>query len=539
LPAADPIEADVCIVGSGTAGAAIASEFAPCNLRVVVLESGGLKRQAAADALNEVENVGRPRELDQWNVRNRILGGSSATWGGRCTTLDDIDYEVREWVPHSGWPVAAEHMEPYLRRAAPYLGLTISSEVGDAFWSLAGRPDPMPAIDKELLISMFWQFAKDKSLDCVRFGKRLTSLHGTDLRIIVNATVTHINLNDVRTAVESVEVSDQNGERRLVSARCIVLCAGAIENTRLLLASNRQLPAGIGNQNDLVGRFLMDHPRGKVGSFDPATTLSLQKWLGVYNVKSPLGSNLFWRGLRLSPEVQRKRRLLNCVVFLEPELADDDPWNALKEILRGRPSARGAMIVASHAGWLARGLHRYVVERNGLPRKLDRLNLTCIVEQRPDPDSRITLSDRIDRFGVPLPRIDWRISDQEGETVRSAARMIESEFSRLSIEPPALEGWVTNGEPLPASFRDHAHAAGTTRMSGSPKSGVVDANCEVHGVRGLFISGASVFPTVGHANPVQMIVAMAIRLADRLKRRLAEGVVRADEAAAMNVTAAG
>ncbi|MBV9561736.1 MAG: GMC family oxidoreductase [Bradyrhizobium sp.] len=523
MPAADPIEADLCIIGSGPAGATIASELAPGHLRVVVLESGGLARQASADALNEIENVGRPRELDQWNVRNRVLGGSSATWGGRCTVLDSIDYEARDWVPHSGWPIAAEQIEPYLQRAAPYLGLIIGSDPGDAFWSLAGRPDPMPAIDKELLVSMFWQFARDRSnpLNCVRFSERLMSLRGTDVRVLVNATVTHINLNHARTAVESVEVRSTDGEHRLVSARCVVLCAGGIENARLLLASNRQIQAGVGNQNDLVGRYLMDHPRGKIGSFDPARTSSLQRWLGVYNAKTPFGSNLFWRGLRLSPNMQRKLRLLNCVVFLEPELAADDPLNALKQILRGRPSARNAMIVASHAGWLAKGLHRYFVERNGLPRKLDRLNLTCIVEQRPDPDSRITLADRTDLFGVPLSRIDWRVGDQERATVRSVARMVEREFRRLSIEAPAIEAWVTDEEPLPVSFLDHGHPAGTTRMSRHPERGVVDPDCEVYGVNGLFVSGASVFPTVGHANPAHMIVAMAVRLSDTLKKRLA------------------
>jgi choline dehydrogenase-like flavoprotein len=282
------------------------------------------------------------------------------------------------------------------------------------------------------------------------------------------------------------------------------------------------ISTGIGNQNDLVGRFLMDHPRGKVGSFDPLNTEALQKWLGVYNVRGDRGYNLFRHGFRLSPHFQRENGLLNCAVFLEDELAADDPWNALKEILRGRPSIQNAAIIGSSFGLFTKGLYRYFVEKNGLPRKIDQLNLTCIVEQRPNPDSRVTLSNRTDRFGMPLSRIDWRTSDQEAETVKAIARLVDAEFKRLGVERPLLESWVLNDETLPPDFHDHAHPTGATRMSADPQNGVVDPHCEVNGVNGLFVSGTSVFPTVGHANPTQMIVAMAIRLADTLKRRLAD-----------------
>ena len=79
-------ECDICIVGTGPAGSTLARELSHSGQRVTVLESGGLERDDATDGLNEVENVGRARVLDQWEVRNRILGGSSHTWGGRCAS---------------------------------------------------------------------------------------------------------------------------------------------------------------------------------------------------------------------------------------------------------------------------------------------------------------------------------------------------------------------------------------------------------------------------------------------------------------------
>ena len=101
IPEDEIIEGDVCIVGSGPAGGTIVRELASSNLRVILLESGGLDIQTSADALNEIENVGMPRGLDQSLARNRVLGGTSYLWGGRCVGLDEIDYQQRAWVPHS------------------------------------------------------------------------------------------------------------------------------------------------------------------------------------------------------------------------------------------------------------------------------------------------------------------------------------------------------------------------------------------------------------------------------------------------------
>jgi choline dehydrogenase-like flavoprotein len=291
-----------------------------------------------------------------------------------------------------------------------------------------------------------------------------------------------------------------------------------------LLASRRAISAGLGNQNDLVGRFLMDHPRGRLGAFDVANSEPLQRWLGVYNLKSSKGSHRFRHGLRLSPNYQRNNGLLNCAVWLNEFVTEDDPWNALARILRGRGTlAKDALFVASNLGLVAKGLNQFLIQRNGMPRKLDRLELLCIVEQQPDPESRITLSDRVDRFGVPISRINWKINQQEERTVRTIGRLVQAEFRRLSLNELCLDDWLVRDEGLPLSFPDIAHPTGTTRMSTSPKSGVVDPNCQVHGVRGLFVAGSSIFPTSGHANPTHMIVATAIRLADFLKEQISSG----------------
>ena len=528
IPTGEKIEADICIVGSGPTGATIARELDGKRLRVIVVESGGTERDADVDALNEIENVGRARVMDQWLVRNRLLGGSSNTWTGRCAPFDDIDYKARGWVEYSGWPFTADEMEPFLDRAAPYLGLGIGSGFSDrSFWKLFGRPGFSPELNAELLVPFFWQFSKDdvNRFDYMRFGKSLRN-SACEARVILNATVTSINTDTAGAVARSVELRGRDGALREVSAPRIVLCAGGIENARLLLASRRTNSAGLGNQNDLVGRFLMDHPRGRIGIFDVATSASLQKWFGVYNLKSSRGTHRFRHGFRLSSDYQRKNKLLNSAVWLNEVVTDDDPWNALSRMLRGRGNViKDALSVGSNLGLFAKGLNQFLIQRNGLPRKLERLELQCIVEQQPDPESRITLSERVDRFGMPISRINWKINPPEERTVRTIGRLVQAEFRRLGLNELCLDDWLMRDEGLPLSIPDIAHPTGTTRMAATPKSGVVDPTCQVHGVQGLFIAGSSVFPTSGHANPTHMSVAMAIRLTDVLKKQLSSGAL--------------
>ena len=119
---------------------------------------------------------------------------------------------------------------------------------------------------------------------------------------------------------------------------------------------------------------------------------------------------------------------------------------------------------------------------------------------------------------MPLLRIDWRIGELERRSVIRLNELVGSELRRAGLPEYAPNKHLSEDINWRSQFIDRAHPSGTTRMSDSPRQGVVDRNCKVHGVGGLYIAGSSVFPTAGHANPTLMIVALAIRLADWLKR---------------------
>lgn len=531
IPEAATVHADVCIVGSGPAGLTVARELNGSGAKVLVLESGGQDREASseAEALNTIESVGAPRVMDQALVRNRVLGGSSATWSGRAATFDDLDFAVREWVPFSGWPITREGLERYFVRSIPHLGLAVADNNDPSVIDLVKAK--YPRFDPRLFRPYAWTYSRHdaSSSDVMRFGPRALTSRLDDVRCFTHATVTHVDTNDTGEAVTRLELRAPDGGRRWVTARLVVLCAGGIENARLLLASNRVLDGGVGNRHGVVGRFLMDHPRGPVAHFKPGDSMAVQRLFGDFrlkgNVPTPsagvtiVGSTQLTPGFALSRHIQESEEMLNCSLWIGGELSSDDPLVAAQDLVRLRRPVQSLRNVVSHPLMVGESVKRVMFDDRLALRSMAIVDLQCIVEQRPDRDSRITLSERTDALGVPLSTIDWRISDHEARTVRWAATSFAAEMRRLGLPVPVLPAMITD-EHATFNLPDVAHPSGTTRMSLDPRMGVVDVNCAVHGVDGLFVAGSSVFPTNGHANPTQMIVALAIRLADHLKAEL-------------------
>jgi choline dehydrogenase-like flavoprotein len=570
---ASVFEADLAIVGGGPAGLTIAREFIGTSTQVLVLESGLLDEAPAYAALNELESNGEPNTPAQkqkriafhgessrtwsasqqpYGVRCRALGGSSHAWAGKSAAFDPIDFAARSWVPYSGWPIKRETLDPYLDRAADVLNLGPNT-YDDSLWGLIGMAPPSPRFDVDGLRAFFWQFARSRldQLDIMRFGREFVTFKADNVRVLLNATVRQIRLSDDGSCFEGLEITTIDKVHSRVKAKMAVIAAGGIENPRLLLASNAIHSRGIGNAHDLVGRFLMDHPSARVGQFEAGDVKPIIDRFGFYGLRHGGRTHMYSHGLALTPAVQERDELLNSAVYFKAERSPDDPWDAIKRLLQRNSTKpiRDALSVASHAGLLVKGIGMKVLasdatpgflkdlivnaaiqyspnfvakefQSRGLPHKLTGVSVEAITEQRPNPDSRITLSEKCDRLGVPLAKADWRINDDERRTIVRLARLANDAFVKAGLPAPRLERWVAEERPNDGVIIDMAHMLGTTRMSDSPKSGVIDQDCQVHGVQGLYVAGSSTFPTSGHANPTLMILSIAIRLADTIKLRL-------------------
>ncbi|PZM07428.1 GMC oxidoreductase [Rhizobium tubonense] len=541
------LRADIVIVGGGPAGLTIARELANTKIRVLVVDSGGLEYDIETQALNGVENVGEPvqrsgaetigrgyanelswlNDIPAFELRNRLLGGSSHTWLGKCAAFDDMDFASRPWLRHSGWPFKRRDIQSALDRASELLNLG-PNVYDEGLNRLLRAPPAELGISRDLLRPFFWQFSKERGGDRqpMRFINLARDCDAANVDFLTHATVTEINLDRYGRRISSLDVSSLDGKSATIRADTVVLCGGGIENARLLLASNSVAAAGIGNGRGVVGRYLVDHPRATLIRFTGPGIKAAASQFNFFGLTDRRKTHFYLRGLSLSPEVQAREGLTNCAAYPAQVHAKNNPWAALRRLSRGtrRTALADLSTVVASSGMIASGLYGRLVHKRGLPHKSVELRFDVMAEQQLDPESRITLSDSRDAFGIPRARVDWKIGTVEIESMKRFGRLLCEEFNRVGLPGSQPAEWIAQDDPGKASFIDMAHPSCTTRMGNDPSNSVVDADAMVHGIDGLFIAGSSVFPTGGHANPTLMILALAIRLSDHLKSRHRTGI---------------
>jgi choline dehydrogenase-like flavoprotein len=521
------ITADDTNVGAGAAGIALAREFAGHPCRVALIESGGLDFGHGPQLLYLGENIGLP-SYSTGRSRFRMFGGSTTRWGGQCRPLDPIDFEARDGIDHSGWPLSRSDLEPYYRRAHRICNL------GPYEYSL---PPPGSVggeaveIDDANLESKIFRFSFPSD-----FGQvyRAELAAAANIDVYLNANLIDIEVDEHASQVTGLRIGTLNGLHMRCTAAVYVLACGGIENARLLLASNRVVSAGLGNQRDLVGRFFMDHPYFLLGYYEPALP-RYDKSIYVIEDYDRVGSEQRLNGAwSLSERTLRHEGLNGCAVyFVRRALYKSLPeyfsrggksFTQLIDVARHRElpdghAGRHVRNVIAGLGDVGRTLARQLAE---IARPRPRLALRAVLEATPNPDSRVTLGARRDRFGMPRVQVNWRLNPRDQRGLERLMTVMRGEFGRLKLGP-LIEHHAADDSGWPSSMTGGKHHMGTTRMHADARLGVVDPNCRLHDCANLYVAGSSVFPTGGYANPTLTIVALAVRLADHLKSRLRPG----------------
>lgn len=505
------IESDLCIVGAGPAGLTIARQFVGTDHRVYVLESGGEQLDESARDLADGDVIGHPY-FSLAEARAYVVGGSSHLWGEwmRARPLDPIDFEARPWVAASGWPFGREELDPFYETANKILGLgpfeysvTSSDQKG-----LGEGGDVRPIV-----------FRYSNTFDFERTKQEIDA--SDNVCLVLNATALELELRRDGSAVERAVVSSENPQRFHVAARLFVLAAGGLENARLLLLSRGGSPNGLANSSGLVGTHFMEHPTMRSGIVVPTEPVRSGAFR-FFRREEKNGSAV--RGaLAPSHDAMERREVLNGMVLLTETTrvrASEALRSAaiVREALQGNNSSgeSGVAHLFNLAGH-PRELFDLWRARREPPESEQILRVSVTIEQVPQPSSRVVLGQRRDRFGQPVVALDWRLSDIERRTVRTLQELVDSHFRARGLGH--LEGFLGEERP-PRMFRGEWHQLGTTRMSASPRSGVVDPDGRAHDLPNLYIAGGSVFPTVGFANPTLTIVALSLRLARALETPL-------------------
>jgi choline dehydrogenase-like flavoprotein len=538
VPENETFETDVCIVGAGVAGLTLAREFIGQEFRVCLLESGDLKFNQDVQSLCVGASVGHPY-FPLHEARARFFGGSANFWdldvgkgqvGARLRPLDPIDFEERDWVPHSGWPFSKSVLDPFYERAQAIWQIEPATyDVKE--WEDAEKSPRLPFRpgSVETVIFKFGRrdlFTRDYAYEVTHRAENILTF------LFANAI--GIETDEAARRATRLRVACLEGNRFWVTAKLFILAAGGIETPRLLLLSNRIQNVGLGNQHDLVGRFFMEHLHFWSGFYIPSKP-SVYESAGLYKSIRSVKQVPIIGKLALTEGELRRHRLLNQNFQLMPRAVSyarlhpgirSEGITALQAVRSALRSGRIPSGFMTHLGNVVRGIDDIALNGLGKIRRkvhammangdrIQAFRLAHMAEQVPNPESRVTLSADRDRLGLNRVQLNWQLSPIDILSTVRTQRILDAELRRAGLGRLWIE--MRDATP-PAGLHGGYHHMGTTRMHVNPDHGVVDENCRVHGISNLFIAGPSVFPTGGYANPTLTTVALTVRLADHVKR---------------------
>jgi len=544
------LEADLCIVGGGAAGLSLACALEGSGLSVLLLEAGGRKFDAAAQGGLNGEVAEGSIHSPPHMYRRRVLGGATSIWGGRCVPFDPIDLERRDWVPQSGWPIGWEALSAYYPAAQQYFEAgAYAYDVPEALGP--GAPPTIEGFDDpDITASRIERFSRPTDFGKANSARLAAS---TQVRVLLNAHA--VRLVAENGPVEVLEGASAPGRGFTVRARRYVLATGGLEVPRLLMASDPSRRGGLGNEGGALGRYYMCHAENTLGRL---RLLPANRPIALDFEVTPDGIYVR-RKFGLSDAAQRREGLLNTIFRLHYPLIADPAHGSgvlsamylVKDAILPEYRRKLATIEIANRGkmqrdsrfWLAHMANvlrdspgvlnfgqKWLRKRTFASRKLPFVvvrsrdgsyPLDVNAEQVPNPESRVTLGRETDAFGLPRLRVDWRLHPADVDSLVRSMKLARAAFARSGVAQLDFDD-ATIEDEVRASTPVGGHHIGTARMSETPRDGVVNADCAVHGVPNLYIASSAVFPTCSHANPTLTIVAMALRLADHLKARAAE-----------------
>jgi choline dehydrogenase-like flavoprotein len=542
----DQVIYDLCIIGSGPAGIITALEFSRLDpeKRVLLIEYGIKEQPVENDLDNSIQNTNPINHHDPYECTNKGLGGSSATWGGRCVMYDEVDFIDRPAL--SGgctWDSALfDETKKYIPAAAAYF------ECGDPVFNL----NDMPEFAETKIADNFREGVVTDSVVerwsmPTRFGTRyekelaerenLTLLMGYEARDFSEPDESgNVSLLKVRN-ISTKNISE-------ISAKKFVLSAGTQETTRILLR-NLQLFNSLQEVPQALGKYYQGHLSGKIAS---VVFKGEPKNVDYGFLRNADGSYMR-RRFQFTSKYLVDNNLLNTAIWLDNPLYFDPVhksgamsfmYLAMITPILGKKLAPPAIAHSITKGEV-KGVGKHILniikdfpgslitpasifyKRYCLKRKLpgvflyspkNNYALHFHSEQIPFEGNRMELG----ADGEKLI-IHYELTDTDINSVIKLHDTLDKWLRECNCGE--LQYWFKKDELFDAIkkiSKDGIHQSGTTRIADSSKEGVVDRDLRLWGTKNIFVCSSSVFPTSGQANPTFYLGVFAVRLANYLNK---------------------
>lgn len=517
-------EAQVCIIGAGTAGIFLTQQLSKRGIQVVLLEAGDTLARKPEEVDQHCEQRG-VRYHGAESGRSFGLGGTSVLWGGQMLPLARSDMEARPAVGFDAWPIQYEEIASYIKIVQHDLGLRPDAGLDDTGAArLIERK--FPALrqfggDFQLRLSQWLPFKKRNFAKT--FARALKGQQG--VTVWLNAAVVEMTRRataENRQFIEAVTAQSLNGRRLHVHAPFVVIAAGALESTRLLLEFDEATECSITSTGAPLGRYFSDHISVTCGR------LFCRNWQRYNLAVAPIFDRGLMRSprLELSSNTQRTQGLSSAFAHFTFITHGDTGFDVVRSILRRRQGEqhRSALTLAllgrvvkdvlSMVAW------RVLAHRLWIPRQADLL-LQVDIEQTANPESHLSLSDGRDVLGRKRLVIDWRITAEDVCVIRKVAELAintwkESPLSEVAILQLTLPDTFDSFSTLHGVY----HPTGSIRMGTSPANSVVNENLRLWAMDNCYVTTTAVFPSAGSANPGMTHLALTARLAEHIGERL-------------------
>lgn len=488
---------DVCIIGSGVAGAVLGSSLVKQGIKTVIVESGSVVDSKPRDPrLQELEvyRSSGPIHYPVVSSRFRGVGGTSWLWGGYCLRLQPLDFQKNSYTPQdNGWPISYAELEPYYENAEESLRVRGGTQTRFHPPRRKGFPRP-PDRDHARIVSLLETAGvamSDPSRSTSeefqgRYGGygpplRMAESHLPEFQrsphgaLVTEATVTRLLLGS-NGNVAGAEVKDLDRNSKMIRARVYVIACGALECPRLLLLSrSRPFPNGLGNNHGLVGRYFMEHRY-------------------LMSAARIAQSDISWRNFNLYHMQARSFQF----------------YREFKDQGLG-----GFLLNAGLDGVKSRDLYSFRLGKLFEHLWSQQLTLVYEFEMEPRAENRVFLDrDAKDYFGNSAANLHLSESERDLKTIEFGKQKVREILAKLKATDvnESAGGWAH-------------HHMGTCRMGDNPRTSVVDRDLRVHGLRNLFVAGSSAFVTCGVSNPTLTIAALSLRLANYLRSRFRQGAL--------------
>ncbi len=496
------IKTKICVIGTGVGGGTVAKKLQELGADFIIIEAGGVSGESTIVQKNHIG-----RDFGIRRTTSIQLGGTSNLWHGVLSPLDKIDFKKRDWIPHSGWPIKLDDLKPYYIEAAKLLGV----DNFEYFFAESLTPDLTEKLNelkfnREYLDNKLFQ----QPLPTINFKHivREITKNSDNQHCYYNAAALELLTNDSGNNVTKLLVGTQNKHQFYIEAEQFILAAGTLETPRLLLNSKTVVKSGLGNKGDNVGRYLADHPMGNLCQLEfsnpqKAHIYSDYKFCRNIKIKS---------GFVLAKNLQHEKKLPNHSFFLRPSF--------IKGINDESEKVKLSLLAFKDKGVTFNDFLRVITNLNTIRQILaykfsldvtyKYADLFFVTEQLPNPDSRVTLSTKNDRFGYPIADINWQLMPEDIDSMKVWFKLLltncfPKEYYHFThtLDDFDWDNILTSA----------IHHVGTARMADNENEGVVDKNQRVFGQDNLYICDGSIFSTAGSANVSFTTSALACRLA--------------------------